>query len=63
MWIAGLGYWGFGIPAGYLMAFVFGAGPTGLWWGLALGLSITAVVLALRFWRLSWLRRRAAEAT
>ena len=63
MWIAGLGYWGFGIPAGYLLAFVFGAGPTGLWWGLALGLSITAVMLAWRFWRLSSLRRRDARSS
>jgi MATE family multidrug resistance protein len=62
MWIAGLGYWGFGIPGGYLLGFVFGYGATGLWWGLALGLSVTAVMLAWRFWRLSSLRRRDAEA-
>ncbi len=62
MWIAGLGYWGFGIPGGYLLAFVFGYGASGLWWGLALGLSVTAVMLAWRFFRLSWRRRREAEA-
>ena len=63
MWIAGLGYWGFGIPGGYLLAFVFGYGASGLWWGLALGLSVTAVMLAWRFFRLSWRRRREAEAS
>ena len=63
MWIGGLGYWGFGIPGGYLLAFVFGYGASGLWWGLALGLSITAVMLAWRFFRLSWRRRREAEAS
>jgi MATE family multidrug resistance protein len=63
MWIAGLGYWGFGIPGGYLLAFVFGYGASGLWWGLALGLSVTAVMLAWRFFRLSWRRRQEAEAS
>jgi MATE family multidrug resistance protein len=63
MWIAGLGYWGFGIPGGYLLAFVFGYGASGLWWGLALGLSVTAAMLAWRFFRLSWRRRQEAEAS
>lgn len=63
MWIAGLGYWGFGIPGGYLLGFVFGYGASGLWWGMALGLSVTAVMLAWRFVRLSWRRREEAEAS
>ncbi len=63
MWIAGLGYWGFGIPGGYLLGFVFGYGASGLWWGLALGLSVTAAMLTWRFFRLSWRRRREAEAS
>jgi len=62
MWIAGLGYWGFGIPGGYLLGFVLGYGASGLWWGLALGLSVTAVMLTRRFIRLSWRKRREAEA-
>jgi MATE family multidrug resistance protein len=62
MWIGGLGYWGFGIPGGYLLAFVFGYGASGLWWGLALGLSVTAVMLAWRFVRLSRLRCQEAAA-
>ena len=62
MWIAGLGYWGFGIPGGYLLGFVFGYGAAGLWWGLALGLSVTAAMLTRRFLRLSRVKRRDAEA-
>ncbi|MDX1424608.1 MAG: MATE family efflux transporter [Kiloniellales bacterium] len=62
MWIAGLGYWGLGIPGGYLLGFVAGYGAAGLWWGLALGLSATAAMLTWRFLRLSWRLRRAAEA-
>jgi len=61
MWIAGLGYWGFGIPGGYLLGFVLGYGAVGLWWGLALGLSVTAVILSWRFIRLSQRKRREAE--
>jgi MATE family multidrug resistance protein len=45
------------------LAFVFGYGASGLWWGLALGLSVTAVMLAWRFFRLSWRRRQEAEAS
>ena len=62
MWIAGLGYWVFGIPCGYLLAFVLGHGPRGLWLGLALGISVTAVMLCWRFLRLSRQKRRAALA-
>ncbi len=61
MWIAGLGYWGFGIPCGYLLGFVFGYGAEGLWWGLALGLSVTATMLLWRFVRLSQRRKRESE--
>ncbi len=57
MWIAGLGYWVFGIPCGYLLGFVLGYGAEGLWWGLALGLSVTAAMLFWRFLRLSQRRR------
>lgn len=63
MWIAGLGYWGVGIPSGYLMGFVFGYGAEGLWWGLAFGLSATAAMLSWRFVRLSQRNRREVEST
>jgi MATE family multidrug resistance protein len=45
-------YWLIGAPAAWWMAFTLGWGPTGVWWGLALGLACAAVSLT---WRL---RRR-----
>jgi len=53
MWIASLGYWGFGIGGGWLLAFPLGFGPEGLWWGLAGGLTVTGTLLLWRFNRLS----------
>jgi MATE family multidrug resistance protein len=43
-----LGYWLVGLPASLLLAFHLGLGPAGLWWGLVLGLAVTAGVLLLR---------------
>ncbi len=43
-----LGYWLVGVPAALLLGFHFRLGPAGLWWGLVLGLAVTAVVLLLR---------------
>jgi MATE family multidrug resistance protein len=37
-----------GLPAGALLAFTAGLGPTGLWWGMVAGLSAVAVLLAWR---------------
>lgn len=45
-------YWIIGIPFGYWLAFHAGAGPVGVWWGLALGLSVASVLLAIRLWKL-----------
>jgi MATE family multidrug resistance protein len=49
MWIASLGYWLFGVAGGWALAFEFGFGARGLWWGLALGLMVTSLAL---LWRL-----------
>ncbi len=49
-----VGYYIFGIPCGYYWGIVQGHGLAGLWWGLALGLTIVAV--ALSFWLLRVLR-------
>ena len=57
MLLAALGYWGFGFGGGWLLAFPLGLGVTGLWWGLALGLAVVAVLLGLR---LHWRAGRAA---
>lgn len=43
-----LGYWLIGLPASLLLGFRVGLGPSGLWWGLVLGLVATAGVLLLR---------------
>ena len=49
LWIAGFGYWVLGIGGGSLLAFYYGYGGAGLWWGLALGLMVTASLLCWRF--------------
>lgn len=46
-------YWVIGIPGGYLLAFHAGLGVQGVWWGLLAGLTVAAVLLSWRFWRLS----------
>jgi MATE family multidrug resistance protein len=56
MLICLLGYWLLGIPLSGYLAFVVRLGPTGLWWGLVLGLGIVATLLLLR------LRVRLARA-
>ena len=53
LWIAGFGYWVFGIGGGSLLAFYFDLQGAGLWWGLALGLMTTSTLLCLRFNKLT----------
>jgi MATE family multidrug resistance protein len=48
MVINALGYWVLGLPIGWLLAFRFGMGPRGLWWGLTLGLAVVAVLVSTR---------------
>jgi MATE family multidrug resistance protein len=43
-----LGYWLIGLPLSLWLGFRTGLGPAGLWWGLVLGLAVTAFVLLLR---------------
>jgi MATE family multidrug resistance protein len=43
-----LGYWVIGLPVSLWLGFRLGWGPEGLWWGLVLGLAVTAVVLLAR---------------
>jgi len=48
--LVGLGcYWLVGAPAAWLLAFHFGWGPQGVWWGLASGLACAALGLTLGF--------------
>lgn len=47
--IAGIGYWVIGLGSGYVFGFHLGWGAPGLWGGVALGLGVTATLLAWRF--------------
>jgi MATE family multidrug resistance protein len=48
MLLATVGYWGAGFGGGWLLAFPLGYGAVGLWWGLAFGLAVVALLLTLR---------------
>lgn len=50
-----LGHYGLGLPTALIAAFVFDRGAPGLWWGLTVGLTGTAVILVARVW---WLTGR-----
>ncbi len=50
-WIAFGAYWVVSIPLGWALAYPLGLGVTGMWWGITLGLTITAVLLGRRIWR------------
>lgn len=49
-------YWIVGMPAGWWLAFRGGLGARGMWMGLVAGLSVSAVLLFVRFWRSSRVR-------
>jgi multidrug resistance protein, MATE family len=51
MLLAAIGYWGVGFAGGWALAFPFGLGPAGLWWGFVLGLATVALLLSARLWR------------
>ena len=45
-------YWGVGLPVGYLLGFTFDMKAAGVWLGLTAGLTASAVLLNMRFYRL-----------
>lgn len=49
-------YWLVGVPLGLYLSFVLQIGPRGLWFGMVAGLGVAALLLVLRFRRLT--RRR-----
>jgi MATE family multidrug resistance protein len=50
-WLALGAYWVVSIPLGWVLAYPVGLGVTGMWWGITLGLTITAILLGRRIWR------------
>ena len=48
-----IAYWPIALPASYLFGFVLGYGAPGVWVGYTLGLTLTAIALPWRFWRLT----------
>lgn len=59
VWCSGLCFWPLGVGGGALLAFVFGLGVTGLWWGLTIGLGAAAIANLARF---LWRARTAGRA-
>ena len=53
MLITTFAYWGVGMPVGWWLAFPIGYGARGMWMGLIAGLSMAALLLSARFWRLA----------
>lgn len=50
-WIAVFAYWVVSLPVGAALAFGLDWGASGMWWGITLGLTLTAVLLGRRLWR------------
>jgi MATE family multidrug resistance protein len=46
-WANLVGYYALGLPLGYLLAFHFGFGVVGIWWGFATGLFVVATALVV----------------
>lgn len=42
-------YWVIGLPLGYILSFKFGWGVQGVWYGLLIGLTVTAILMLYRF--------------
>lgn len=54
MFIAIAGYWGVGLPIGYVLGFHTSLGPVGIWIGLSAGLAAVALMLLVRVRRVLW---------
>ena len=48
-----IAYWVIGLPLGYWLGFKMGYGANGIWMGLLIGLTLTAIAMFFRFHRLS----------
>ncbi len=52
-------YWGVVLPAAALLGLVLDLGARGLWLGMLVGISLTGLLLMLRFWQKSKAHRRS----
>lgn len=50
-WLAVFAYWVISIPIGWWLAFEMKMGAPGMWWGITIGLTLTAIMLGIRLWR------------
>ncbi|BDD06688.1 MATE family efflux transporter [Aureibacter tunicatorum] len=57
-----IAYWILGIPSGYVLAFKFGWGSSGVWMGLVIGLTVVAVLSVIRFIKISDKKLRMTES-
>ncbi|MEM9390203.1 MAG: MATE family efflux transporter [Bacteroidota bacterium] len=48
-----IAYWVIALPVGYLLGFKFDLGAEGIWYGLLIGLTIVAMVMSIRFNKLT----------
>lgn len=53
MIITVVAYWGIGLPLSYYLGIRTGVGPAGLWIGFIAGLTVAALLMTFRFFRLS----------
>lgn len=49
-----VGYYVLGLPIGSVLTFIVGLRAAGLWYGIAIGLSVQAASMYLYVWRLDW---------
>jgi MATE family multidrug resistance protein len=50
-----MSFWVFGLPAAWWLGIEMGQGAVGLWWGMVVGIAMTAVLLV---WRFHWCSAR-----
>lgn len=48
-----IAYWVLALPLGYFLGFKLGMGVNGIWYGLSIGLSVAAILLFVRFNKIS----------
>ena len=53
MVLAMIAYWPIGLSMSYVLAFPLGLGEVGLWWGLVTGLGSAAIMITVRFYRMT----------